>query len=287
MGECASYVYYGAVECESLALMHGDGPCRSQRELYEVAGYRGGYLLCLFVYVVACVLPSFAGHHYGFVFALAPHLYPLVVQSRHYAELAVVVAFIRRRVVAYEHHLSAPFEPEMLLCGVYKLREIVADCSLVGIFIALESGQFAVVDALHGAVMGGEGDVTLLGSGIELGDIAFVYLGQYGSVYHTGAYAVEHVGEPAVVLTVYAGELYGGVEALVQGEAVEEVRAFIEARQYIAFVVLDYRRELLHVAYHEQLHPAERLGAAAVTAQYVAYGVEQVAAYHAYLVYDE
>ena len=130
----------------------------------------------------------------------------------------------------------------MLLGGVYKLREIVADCSLVGIFIAPRGGQFAVVDALHGAVMGGEGDVTLLGSGIELGDIAFVYLGQYGSVYHTGAYAVEHVGEPAVVLTVYAGELYGGVEALVQGEAVEEVGAFIEARQYLAFVVLDYRR---------------------------------------------
>ena len=91
---------------------------------------------------------------------------------------------------------------------------------------------------------------------------------------------VQQPDEVVVLLAEDVRQLYRHIVYLLKRLAVEEERRRIDLLNVRALVVLHHRRQLLHVAYHQQLHPTEGFAAAPVVPERHIHRVEQVGADH-------
>ena len=135
--------------------------------------------------------------------------------------------------------------------------------------------------------MGDEADIALGGSGTEARPHASVQRLQLRRSSAVVADGVEEPQEFGVFLPVYMVKGDDAVLQFAQDVARKEIRRLVHIAQHCHLVVLYHGRELLQVAYHQQLDAAERPRRVAVAAQNGVDGVEQVGTYHRNLVYHQ
>ena len=135
--------------------------------------------------------------------------------------------------------------------------------------------------------MGHQVDIAVFLLGMKIGDVPLVQGLQYILPAAAVPDAVEQVQEAAVALAVDLPELHGAEFGFAEGSAGKEIRGVVVRFKHFPLLVLHYRRELLQVPDHQQLHTAERLAAVPETPQNTVHRVQQVGAHHAYLVYHQ
>ena len=190
-------------------------------------------------------------------------------------------------VVFDEHHLCTHFEGEGEGCGIGSFGEDTLDFGLVVAGRGGEHGYLLSIVAVGHGIVGGETDVVAAGSGAERGLHAAVEHLQVGGSEAVVADMIENLNEALVLLAEDAGELQGDVRDLRQGLATEEIGGVVVAAEHGLVAGSDHGCELLKVADHEELHSAEGEGRAAIFAQGIVDGVEEVGAHHGDLVDDE
>ena len=285
VGEGAADVDHGAVEGQSLALVHGDRPGELQGILAEDAVDGLAYLLGLLVEFVARVGPFLLPELEGLSAVLAAHLDSVGGEFGDLAQHAVEVAVCARRVVLHEHYLRSAFERQFAVGGEGGFGELAFGLGAEGEGLSGELVELFGVDALGLPVVGHEADAAFAGD--EAGLKAAVEGAEGGGVAAVLAYPVEYVEEAGVVLTVDGPELDGAEFAAPEGLAGEEVGAVVVFGEQLPLFVAGDRGELLEVAYQQHLHAAEGTAAVTVAAQHVVDRVEQVGPDHADLVDHE
>ena len=90
-----------------------------------------------------------------------------------------------------------------------------------------------------------------------------------------------------VLLSVDFLQFDGHIIHTGQSAAAEEIRRGIIWRKKLELLICDYRRKLLKVTDHQELHPTEGLIFIAETSQDRIYGLQKVTSHHAYLIYDK
>ena len=110
---------------------------------------------------------------------------------------------------------------------------------------------------------------------------------QRGLVEMAVADIVEQCDELCILLPIDCSELNGDILQPLQCFAVEEKRRGIDSLHIGPLLFGDHRCQLLHIANHQQLHPAKGTAAATVAPHDGIDGVEQVGTHHAYLIDDK
>ena len=267
--------------------MDRDGPCELQRVLPEDSVYLLAYLLAVLVEFVAGVGPFFLLELDDFAIVAAADFDSVVGQLRDLSEHAVEVAVPAGRVVLHEHDLRSLLEGQLHVGGERSLGEFAFGFGEEGEGFARQFCEFLVVDPAGLPVVGHEADEAVARLRLESGDVSAVQRLKRRDVAAVVAYAVEQAEEAGVVLAVDGLQLDGAVFALPERTAGEEVRGVVIFFEQLPFVVLDYGRELLQVAYHQHLYAAERPVASAVAAQHIVHRVQKVGSDHADLVDHE
>ena len=181
MGESTLHVDNGALERQSLTLVHRDCPCQTEGDLLVSAVHHLLNFVGLFVEREAAVLPSFHAHFYLFCRIVGTHRHRVVGNVGDFAQHTIIIAVFARTIVFDEHHLRSTFEGQHLGSGIGALRESAFDrgskifltrCQLrhllcidvVGLVIvsheshiggsrSLEIGQVARIEQLERAVV--------------------------------------------------------------------------------------------------------------------------------------
>ncbi len=147
-----------------------------------------------------------------------------------------------------------------------------------------QAGKPCGVDGIGAAVMGAEGYVAFVLVVDETFDMATVQRLQGVAVEFVVADPVEKINEFAVRLAVDMLQFDGDQFGSAQGIAAEKIGGVVVGLEDAPIGVFHHRRQLMQVADEQQLHPAERHGAAAMAAENTVHPVQQVGADHADLV---
>ena len=228
----------GLVESQTLALVDGDGPSRLERNLSERANE---YLLDFAGLVVGLIfhVEPFLFIHFNDLFfvvvALAFH-YDLAIGNLHHTTyLAVVVAFIGRRVVLTEHHLCAYLQCQLRIGRIGALGKLALHRCRESLGVGLELIHVHLVDLLCLIVVGSQCYVTLAVLWLEVGNVAAVQDVERLLVDGVVAHLVEHRDESLVLLAEHLGEFDGGERRFVPSPAAEEIWCLISRFQYVPF----------------------------------------------------
>ena len=135
--------------------------------------------------------------------------------------------------------------------------------------------------------MGGQSDIALFRFGDKSGITACVKAVEVIGGGIAVADMVQDIDEVGILLAIDMGELDGDIGHLPQRLTAKEIGSVVIFPQHLLVLRCDDRCELLQVAYHEQLHAAERLCGVAVAAQHGVDGIEEVGADHGNLVDDD
>ena len=275
------------IERQSLALVYGYSPSRLDWELLEGAVNLLGYLVCLLVDFVSCVLPLVWLHLYHVARVLGAHREVLGVDVLDGANHTVVVRFFSRRIVLDEHHLSALLQSERLFGRKQHFGILARNLSLVSIFLARQQVELSVVLALCLEVVCNESYVALICVWLKSLNVSGVECSQHRSVGMVVAYLIKYVEKSLVVLSIYGLQLYNGISCALQGKRREEVGRGIITREQLPLIVLGDGCQLTKVAYHDHLNTSKRQLVFAETTQHGIHSVEQVGSHHGNLVYDK
>ena len=118
----------------------------------------------------------------------------------------------------------------------------------------------------------------------ELGEAPTIQLLQRLCRGMTIPHFIQNLDERLVLLTIDVTELNGDIVYLLQRFRPEEIGRVVVLLQQLLLIGSDDRRQLLQVAYHQQLHTAKRQRVVAEAAQHIVDGIEQVGSHHRYLV---
>ena len=275
------------VEREALALVDRDGPRRPERVLAENALDLFRNRPALRVDDVFGVGPFGGLHDDGIASLRRGDFYALVGERRDDADLPVVVAFLRRRVVFDEHDLSALPQLQRAVRRIEVFRKVALDLRFEGVLRRLQRFEPGFVDRLGRAVVRGQRDVAFPVGGFEARNVPLVEGFERRRIDSSVAYPVQQFDETVVLLPVDALQLDGDKGRLPQGFRSEEIGRVVEPAQQPPLFVAHDGGELTQVADHEQLYAAERLASVAVAPQRVADGVEHVGPHHADFVDNE
>ena len=136
--------------------------------------------------------------------------------------------------------------------------------------------------------MSGQADEVTVLRRFEIGDKALVQCLQGSIRSPVLPDLVEQGDKLLVLLAVNLLELYGKIAHLLQRIAAEEERSIVMLFQKLLFLRRNHRSQLLQIAYHQELHTAERqIVALAVLAKHRVDGVEQIAAHHTDFIDDQ
>ena len=114
MRERVGDVEHGMLECQSLALVHGDGPCQPEGVLLEGAFYFFFYFFALFVNGIFGVFPCLDCHVYVVVILMAAHYYDvcalvIVPDDVFYCANLTIVILLRFAWVVFDEHDLRPW----------------------------------------------------------------------------------------------------------------------------------------------------------------------------------
>ena len=275
------------VEGQALAFVDGDGPSQSQRELSEHTPHVRLYLPGLLVEHVFGVFPLLWFHLDGIPVARTVYENGGIVEIGHVAYATVIIEVVGRRVVLDEHHLRSHLQRECLCCGISVLRKSALDVGTVGERGVRQLAEFRLVVVVGQIVVCGEAYKTLLRTGTEPSIAPCVELLQVVCRCPAVTDVVEYLDERGVLLPVHVVELDGHIVYLLQSLRSEKVGRVIVGIEYFRVFGRDDGCELLQVAYHQQLHAAERLVFVTIAAQHPVDGVKQIASHHRYLIDHE
>ena len=209
------------------------------------------------------------------------------LHTLHHTYHAVIIA-VSQAVVFYKHHLSTHFQFQMPLGRGSTVGEIALHDSIENLDRRIQGFQIATVDFVGLPVVGSEQD-RLLSIGKNCRVSRFPHTGVEGCqrsfVEFAVADIVEQTQKERILLTVYCRQLNGYIQQPLQGLAVEKEWRRIHAFNIGAFLVGNYRSQLLHISNHQQLHSPEGAPAAPITPHYRVHGIQQVCPHHTYLVY--
>ena len=287
MGKGVAGIYDGMTEGESLALVYSYCPCQAHGKLLKTSLHLLVYLHRLLVERVSGIVPMFALHPDFAVEVLTMHNEALLVDTDNLANHTIEVAPLARVVVLDEHHLRTLFQGQRLLCWVVVLGKVARYLCPIGKGGRIQFVQFSVVDALCQHIVCGEADVTRRGRRCEIRYVALVQLLKRGGICPVGTNVVEQGKEVLVRLSVCLFQFHGGIVRLAQCPAAEEERRVVVLREHVPLLGFHHRCQLLQVAYHQQLHSAERQMGLTETPQYGIYGIQYVGTHHTYLINDK
>jgi hypothetical protein len=123
--------------------------------------------------------------------------------------------------------------------------------------------------------------------GLKIGHEAAVEQVQHLVVELVVPNLVQQVNKSLVALAVNMLELDGNWVGLPQCLAPEKIGSIVVLPQHVPLLLLHHGGQLVEVANHQQLHPAEGLGMVPVAAQHLVHGVEEVGPHHADFVNHE
>lgn len=181
--------------------------------------------------------------------------------------LSVEISPFPACVVLDEHHLGTLSEGQHFVGRVGSIGEITLHGGLKRETRSGERFQALPVICLGLVVVGGQPDISAglgLTPAAEAGNVSLV---EYPENFHVGcvfADTVQYGYEILIALPVHGAQFDGGVIGLPEGQASEEIRGLVVLFQHCPFPVLYHRRQLLHIADHKQLNPAERFVPVAV-----------------------
>ena len=141
--------------------------------------------------------------------------------------------------------------------------------------------ELGLIDGVGAVVMGAERDVTIAFPGREIREITAVELRQGGRVELIVADPVEQVDKAAVRLAVNMFEFNRDQLNPFQGHAAEKVGGLVDAPKQLPSRLLDHRRQLVQVTYHQKLHSTERQLGAAITTENGIDAIEEIGPDHA------
>ena len=281
------HVYYGLVERQPLTFVYCHSPSRFQRILFEISVIHRVYCPALLVPFIARMRPFLFRHRKGFSVFPSFHHYEVIayVGNLHYFSVVIQPRF--GIVVFQEHHLRAFFQAEQFVSRIGRWGEIAGDLCRKSISVRFELHHFLTVHDVGLAVVCHEpyavfriiGDIMWDISGVQQCDIIIVH--------PAGTDIVEYGNEPLIFLTVYLFQLYGDKSCFLQFMAFKEIIPAIILSQYLPFIPCHDRRQLLQVAYEQQLQPSKRAAVFPQHLQYERHPVECVGPEHTHLVYDK
>ena len=96
----------------------------------------------------------------------------------------------------------------------------------------------------------------------------------------TVTYVVQYFQERGIRLTIYCLQLYCNVFETLHHLGMKEKRRWIHLLEPWFILLGNHRRELVGIAYHQQLNPSERLAVMPVPAHHRIYGIQQIGPDH-------
>ena len=285
--DAACQVDHGAAEGQPLALMDGYGPSQADGILREGAQHFFFYFPLLFVVAVADVSPRL-GPHVTFVAVVGDDVQHVVRQAEaaHHAYGSVDPAALG--VVLHEDDLRPRLQFQVACRGKAALGKVALHPSGESDRVARQCLQLALVDVVYGVAPRGQGDVHVRLAVFDTGIAAGVQHAQVVVAQGSVADVVEHADEGRVALAVDLLEFDGHQVDLVEHPCRKEERGGVEAVQYLAFVGLQHRFQLVDVSHEQELFAAKGLAQVVrVDAQDAVYGVDDVGPHHGNLVDDD
>ena len=153
--------------------MYGDSPCRFQRNLGEATYLLLFYLVSLFIKSIFKVLPFHGSHVYHLVIALNSKTFFLIIRDD-FTYFTIIILFLWRRVILYEHHLRAHFQFKIFFCRIGILREYPRYLRFKSQRLRFESVEFLLIDFIGLRVMRRKSDITFFVFRIEVGKITSI-----------------------------------------------------------------------------------------------------------------
>ena len=194
---------------------------------------------------------------------------------------------LTRNVVLDKHDLRSYLQHQFFLCRVHINRKIPLHLGTENLRLSCQLLQAGSVQIIGLLVVGREIDVTTGLFGSKVGQATAVQAIEYRDIHPIVTDTVQQVEKLGIALTINFGQLHRHITGLRQRMAAEEIEIVIIGRKQLLVLLLDNRRKLLQIAYHEQLDTAKGLMTVAVAAQDVVHGVEQVGAHHADFINDQ
>ena len=272
---------------QTLTLVDRDGPCQTQRILGERAGNLGLNGLLLGVDGVFRILPDILLHINRIGVVRTFHGDRLLADRHDMADLTIIIFVFGRGIVFDKHHLRALFQHQIKIGRIVGLREVAFYRSRKRVALARELQQFVLVVTVCQPVVGRKADIAVLRLGDKSGRITVVEPVHVLACRMAVAHMIEDINKGRVLLTVDVGELDGDVIDLPQRLAAEEIRSVIITPEHLLVLRRHHGRELLQVAYHEQLHTPERLRTVTETTEHGVDGIEEVGTHHTDLIDDK
>ena len=159
--------------------------------------------------------------------------------------------------------------------------------SLISVCLSRQRIEPCTVHALSLCVVCGQTYAALHGVGLETWNVAAVERVEHALVGHVVAHTVEQFDKLRIGLPVHLVQFHHSILRSGQSAAAEKIWCGIILPQNLPLLVLNYRRKLSEIAYHEQLNTAERSAVAPAETQHIVYRIEHVGTHHTYLVYHE
>ncbi len=289
--DSAAEIDFDIAEGKALALVDGNGPRQTQRELAESAKNRLFNLLFFLVEGILDIAPDF-------LLNIKLHsilgtdiddgvltILNIERETRDGAQSAIDPPFLL--VVAHKEYLGAHLEFEFEWRGQVVLREIAFDGSVKDGSITIKLSQACAIDVIYGIATGGQRNGKRRVGGVNVGTHLAIEHLEVGSGDMRRTDVVQQVDKGRIVLAIHFGQfdayqLEGGKDL-----GIEEELGMIERRKQLTVFLTNDRLKLIDITDEEELLAAKRLThIAVVDAQHLVNKVNDVGAHHANLVDD-
>ena len=209
----------------------------------------------------------------------------LVVDAGDHADGAVYPTLLP--VVFDEDDLRLFFDGKFQLGGQRRLGELALDAADGDIFLSLQFRQFLFIDKIHLVAAGGEGDVHIFVSRLELGEIAGVQDVQVPALGGIVPNLIQDRDEGLVLLPIDLAQFDRHQIYLLEDAGGEEKGAGVEEAQYFFLVGGHDRLQLENIADEKQLLPPERqTHIVGEDAEDTVHAIDDVRPNHGYLIDD-
>ena len=175
----------------------------------------------------------------------------------------------------------------MLICRESIFGKIVFHLRRIGISPSFKRIEFTVIDLLSLVIMSCQRNISFGIVGIESGYISAVQCLQGSQIRLVIPDLIEQMDEYRIRLPVYVSQFDTLVRDHLQSFTAKEERRRINILQHPPFLFFHDRCQLLQIADHQQLHPAERFVPVSVTAEHIAHSIQQIRPDHTDLVDNE
>ena len=172
--------------------------------------------MVLSVDAVFHVLPGEFRHGENLVATLHFHAALVFVDADDASDLAVEEGLLGAGVVFDEHHLGTDFQFQFFLGREGVFGESAFDVCIEENGFGRKCLQFRLVDLIGLVVVGGQGDITLVVTRMEVGEIALVEELQAFGIHAVVTHLVEQGDEVLVVLPIHVIEFHAEVRRLLQ-----------------------------------------------------------------------